>query len=170
MSDEMNVRKINELDVVDAIPAGSSLLINDGGEAKLLPTSLLDAVIPLVVTIDYDADTETWSADVPYETLKARLLANGAVTVKVTDNVGEPFDKIQVGGNSTNEDGTYINDIYYGLEHKVCLAKSWDITVANKKITAIDKYTVIEFAMFYNERDGALIYLYYDADGTLTVA
>lgn len=54
MNDEMNVRKINDLDVVDAIPAGSSLLINDDGTAKLLKADVLN---PFYYTV---TGTFTW--------------------------------------------------------------------------------------------------------------
>ena len=161
MSDEMNVRKINDLDVVDAIPAGSSLLINDDGTAKLLKADVLEKAMPLVVKVEVSGnspDDSTITCNVPYETLKNALINKDRV---VLAKIIVP--DVEVGDTTSASDGTTsITNTYDNTYTK--FQEIYRVKVESGTYT--EKTKISEFVLIANDDIG--ITMFYTSDGSLS--
>lgn len=158
MSDEMNVRKINDLDVVDAIPAGSSLLINDDGTAKLLKADVLEKAMPYVVKLTVDYTNRTATCDTPYATLKQLLTDITRMIV-----VDMPYFEPEVGASAPGDSEIiYINYssgyAYYTEVH--------GYIVEDSKLARIE--VLGEYIIFKRTGGPADIPIFYTPDGTLS--
>lgn len=161
MSDEMNVRKINDLDVVDAIPTGSSLLINDDGTAKLLKANVLEKAMPLVVKVEVSGnspDDSTITCNVPYETLKNALINKDRV---VLAKIIVP--DVEVGDTTSANDGTVSITNTYDNTY------TWFQEIYRAKVesgTYTEKTKIAEFVLIAN--DDIDITIFYTSDGSLS--
>lgn len=161
MSDEMNVRKINDLDVVDAIPTGSSLLINDDGTAKLLKANVLEKAMPLVVKVEVSGnspdDLTSITCNVPYETLKNALINKDRVVLaKIIVPDVEVGDTTSANDGTTSITNTYDNT--YTMFQEIYRAKV-------ESGTYTEKTKISEFVLMANDDIG--ITIFYTSDGSL---
>lgn len=158
---ENNIRKINDLDILESIPEGSSLLINHDGTAKLLKAEVIEKAIPLVVKVEVSGnspDDSTITCNVPYETLKNALINKDRV---VLAKIIVP--DVEVGDTTSANDGTVqITNTYdntYTMFQEIYRAKI-------ESGTYTEKTKIAEFVLIAN--DDINIAIFYASDGSLS--
>lgn len=158
---ENNIRKINDLDILESIPEGSSLLINHDGVAKLLKADVLEKAIPLMVKVEVagnSADDSTVTCNVPYETLKNALINKDRV---VLAKIIVP--DVEVGDTTSANDGTVSIMNTYDNTY------TWFQEIYRAKVesgTYTEKTKISEFVLIANDNIG--ITIFYTSDGSLS--
>lgn len=159
---ENNIRKINDLNILENIPEGSSLLINHDGVAKLLKADLLEKAIPLVVKVEVSGnspdDLTSITCNVPYETLKNALINKDRV---VLAKIIVP--DVEVGDTTSANDGTVSITNTYDNTY------TWFEEIYRAKVesgTYTEKTKIAEFVLIANDDIG--ITIFYTSDGSLS--